>query len=105
MTGNEMRQALIAMGVNFFTADKFIAYHKKYPQIMRAFEQEAFAQIERGQTQLRAKDIAENIRGNAGSIENSMISYYARAFVIKHPKCKSMFVFKETKGVRKLWAA
>jgi hypothetical protein len=105
MTGLEMRQALIGMGVNYFTADTFISYHKKYPQIMKAFEQEAFAQIERGQKQLRAKDIAENIRGRAGSIQNSMISYYGRAFVIKYPQHKSMFVFKETKGVKTLWEA
>jgi hypothetical protein len=74
---------------------------------MRAFEKEALRLIACGEKQLRAQELAERSMGEqgVGSIQNSMLSYYGRAFAIKHPQYKKLFVFKETTGVKKLWAA
>lgn len=95
------RNALIAAGVNFFTADMFLTYHLKNPQIWKAFEARTLECIAQGQRK-GAKAIMEDVRWaeKVGSVKNEFISYYARTFAIKHPAHRDYFVFKEVKGLK-----
>jgi hypothetical protein len=107
ITAGDMRRGLISLGANtprgIFTVDTFLAYHKKNPQIFLEFEKECFAQVQAGETLLRSKDIAERIRKNCGTkLQNSLISYYGRAFVVKHPEYKHYFQFNQCVGIKGL---
>jgi len=104
ITAGDMRRGLLSLGANtpkgVFTVDLFMAYHRKHPQIFIEFERECFAQMHNGETLLRSKDIAERIRKRCGAkLQNSLISYYGRAFVIKYPEHKHYFKFKRCKGI------
>ena len=105
MNFSEVRTRLIAMGVNFFSADVFLAYHRERPLIWAEFEKAALELCSEGRERISAKHVCEKIRYEREfkklgefKISNSMVSLYARVFVMKHPQYSAKFVLKECVG-------
>ena len=91
--------------INFFSADLFIAYHRERPKIWEEFAAAALALCEDGERRISAKHICEKIRYERQmekrgefKISNSMVSLYARVFVLKYPEYADRIVLKEAVG-------
>jgi len=107
ITAHEIRKGLIDMGINPISADLFLGYNHKRPEIWKEFEAMALHLCESGEKQFGAKAVVEKIRwereqsrNDKGeyAISNSMVSCYARVFVLKYPEYRNRIVLKEAHG-------
>lgn len=103
----QYRSALIAGKVPDKTADKFLDWHAKHPDVWRAFKKMTLALIDAGKKSYGAKAIMEVIRfnhdiqgGKEFKISNNYTAYYARIFAIQHPSHQNFFQFKAVKGLK-----
>lgn len=101
------KTALIKKGVPERTADKFIDWHLKHPDIWKAFEKMALKLINKGRNRYGAKTIIETIRyhsdvkgGTPFKISNNYTAYYARIFTLKYPQHENFFQLKEVRGIQ-----
>lgn len=100
------RSALIDLGVDSQTVEKFFSWHKQNLDVWNCFERVALDLIEEGFKSYGAKAIMEvvryklrkNIKGEL-KCNNNYTSYYARIFALKHPTHDKFFEFRETKGL------
>lgn len=94
-------------GVDRETYQKFLAYHKANPDVWKVFETAAKRLINSGIKHYGAKAIMEYVRFHETierkaefDLDNRFTSYYARAFIRKHPEHSGFFEFRVTKGLR-----
>ncbi len=108
VSAQEIRRALIADGVDPFTADSFIVWLREHGAIWQAFEREARkAGLARRKT--GSKAIVELLRRDPSvargpgefKICNSYVSYLGRVFALKWPEYRAVLQFKQVRGLRK----
>ena len=86
--------------------DGFLQFHADNPHVFAAFEAEALKAIERSREKISAKLIINWIRWNEFlrtsdqnfKINDAYQSYYARAFVKKHPQHEDKFEFRKLRN-------
>lgn len=110
---SEIRARLIDMGIDPVSADVFLAYHSKRPEIWRNFEKAALYLLTNRGGDFGAKEVFEWLRrGNdemskrAGEfkLNNNFTSMYGRVFVIFHPEYASRVPLRAARGVRSMAA-
>jgi hypothetical protein len=87
--------------------ERFLAYHELHKWAWKAFESAALKLIDSGKTRIGAKAIAEQLRANQPEpkygtfkFNNNYTAMYARVFVIKHPRFRDRFEFREISGLK-----
>lgn len=105
-TAKEIRQGMEAQGVPTVMIDLFLSYCRLHPLIWKYFEALALAYSKMNK-RVGSKLILEEIRREHKiEINNTFTAYFARAFVIKYPQYRKLFVLKavkQTKIEQKFW--
>ncbi len=93
--------ALHKAGYNTAQVAKFLCWYKSQPQVWREFERITLDLVARGK-KAGAVDIMARIRweceiekGEDFKVNNTYAPYLARVFILKYPKNKSYFEFRE----------
>jgi hypothetical protein len=84
------------------TAELFLAYHMKRPEIWKAFEKYALEAWDSGRRKYTAQGIIHRVRwsreieqsGEDFLISNKFIAYYARVFLLKYPEARNVDFFE-----------
>jgi len=87
---------------------QWLNWHRKNPEIWKAFEKFTLEAIESGRTKYSHWAIMNRVRwhtdiettGKPFKISNDHIAFYARAFVHKYPQHKTFFKLKPLKEER-----
>jgi len=82
-------------------------WHKQNPHVYEMFKKFTFHAIERGHKHSSAWLVINRIRwetsietkGNDFKISNDYIAFYARLFMVEHPKYDGFFRIKEMKRI------
>lgn len=67
------------------TAQRFVAFNAKHPEIMEAIHAEATDRVRRGALRISMKGIFESLRGRFPHLNNSYTSYYTDALIDRDP--------------------
>ena len=73
------------------TAQRFVAFNAKHPEIMEAIHAEAANRLLLGANRLSMKGIFEALRGRFPHLNNSFTSYYTDALIEEHPVFAAYF--------------
>lgn len=101
----DWKSAFLQTGVDLNTVAQFAAYLDLKPHLFKEFERQALERIARGEKKLFAKKIAEDMRGKTTAeglefgINNKFTAYFARLFVVLHPRFKGLFEFRGSEGL------
>jgi len=107
-----VREFLIAEGIDERTVDRFLVWHLKNPIVWKMFERKALDLIAKGKTHWGSKCICEIIRFERAEIEggqfddygvnNNHTMCYARVFEFAHRDYIGFFEKREAGGLRRI---
>lgn len=107
MTREEVMLEFSRQGVDSRTAEKFLNWLRRNPEVWRAFQIKALQAIKRGFKRFGSKAIFEAARFDAQiqrretfKVNNNYSAYCARLFELKYPQHKNFFEKRETRGLR-----
>ncbi len=111
LTKTIVRTALVSMGVDLATVEKFMDWHNANPSVYKAFRERALAAVSK-RKKFGAKAIMEVLRweseidrGEDWKINNSYVAYFSRVFVTEFPEHRDYFEFREVRGLKAKEAA